>query len=101
MAFDLAKVFQSSAAFSLKKTATKIITWVKKNPLKALGLAVGVVIGIAAIWFLAPLAVAGVGAFFIGWAAHSSWYFIDNFSSVYFRNRHNPNSLEFQLAGKR
>lgn len=63
MAFDLAKVFQSSAAFSLKKTATKIITWVKKNPLKALGLAVGVVIGIAAIWFLAPLAVAGVGAF--------------------------------------
>lgn len=63
MAFDLTKVFSSSGAVSLKKTATKIVTWIKKNPLKALGIAVGVLVGVAAIWFLAPLAVAGVTAF--------------------------------------
>lgn len=63
MAFDLMAVFKSSSALSLKKTASKVVTWIKKNPLKALGIAVGVVVGIAAIWFLAPLVAAGVGAF--------------------------------------
>lgn len=61
--FDLSKVLNSSGAVSLKKKATKIVTWIKKNPLKALGIAVGLVVGAAAIWFLAPLAVAGIGAF--------------------------------------
>lgn len=63
MAFDLMAVFKSSGAVSLKKTASRIVTWIKKNPLKALGIAVGVIAGVAAIWFLAPLVAAGVGAF--------------------------------------
>lgn len=63
MAFDLIKLFQSSAAQKLKKEAKKLVTWVKKNPLKALGIAVGVVAGVAAIFFLGPLFAAGVGAF--------------------------------------
>lgn len=63
MAFDLMAVFKSSGAVSFKKTASKIVTWIKKNPLKALGIAVGVIVGVTAIWFLAPLLVAGAGAF--------------------------------------
>lgn len=63
MAFDLTKVFSSSGAVSLKKTATKIVTWIKKNPIKAFGLAVLGVVGIVAICFLGPLLAAGVGAF--------------------------------------
>lgn len=63
MAFDLMKIFESSAAQKLKQAGGKIVAWVKKNPLKALGIAVGVIAGVAAIFFLAPLLVAGVGAF--------------------------------------
>ena len=63
MAFDLVALFQGSAAQKLKKAAGKVTTWIKKNPLKALGIAVGVVAGVAAIFFLGPLLVAGVGAF--------------------------------------
>lgn len=63
MAFDLMKIFESSAAQKLKKATAKIGTWIKKNPLKALGIAVGVVAGVAAVFFLAPLLAAGVGAF--------------------------------------
>src|SRR5687768_10117143 len=63
LAFDLVALFNSSAAQKLKKAVGKVATWVKKNPLKALGIAVGVVAGVAAIFFLAPLLAAGVGAF--------------------------------------
>ncbi|AFZ22371.1 hypothetical protein [Allocoleopsis franciscana] len=63
LAFDLMAVFNGSAAQKLKKAATKVMTWAKKNPLKALGIAVGAIAGVAAIFFLAPLFAAGVGAF--------------------------------------
>lgn len=63
MAFDLLLAFNQSAAKKLKKAAGKIATWVKKNPLKALGIAVGAIAGVAAIFFLGPLLVLGAGAF--------------------------------------
>lgn len=63
MALDLFQVFNGGAFTKLKKATTKVITWVKKNPLKALGLAAIGLAGVAAIFFLGPLFVAGVGAF--------------------------------------
>lgn len=63
MAFDLTAVFNSSAAVRLSRVVSKVVTWVKKNPLKALGIAVGVIVGVAAIWFLGPLVAGAVGAF--------------------------------------
>lgn len=63
LAFDLVALFKSSGAQKLKKAVSNIATWVKKNPLKALGIAVGTIAGVAAIFFLAPLFAAGVGAF--------------------------------------
>lgn len=63
LAFDLMAVINSSAAQKLKKATANIATWIKKNPLKALGIAVGTIAGVAALFFLAPLLAAGVGAF--------------------------------------
>lgn len=63
LAFDLMAVFDNSASRKLKKAAKKVVTWIQKNPLKALGIAVGTIAGIAAIVFLGPLFAAGVGAF--------------------------------------
>lgn len=63
MAFDLVALFKGSAAQKLKKAVGRVATWVKRNPLKALGIAVGTIAGVAAIFFLAPLLAAGVGAF--------------------------------------
>lgn len=57
------KVLESSAAQKLKKAGGKVVSWIKKNPLKALGIAVGAIAGVAAIFFLAPVIAAGVGAF--------------------------------------
>jgi hypothetical protein len=63
LAFDLLAIFNSSAANKLKAAGTKVVSWIKRNPLKALGIAVGVIAGAACIFFLAPLVAAGVGAF--------------------------------------
>lgn len=63
LAFDLMKILNNSAAVSLRKKISKVVTWIKKNPLKALGIAVGIVAGAVAIWFLGPLIAGAVGAF--------------------------------------
>lgn len=63
LAFDLMAILNNSAAVSLRRKVAKVVTWIKKNPLKALGIAVGVVVGAAAIFFFAPLIAGAVGAF--------------------------------------
>lgn len=63
MAFDLMKVLDNSASRWLKRQTTKVINWAKRNPLKALGVAVGLVIGAVALFYVLPLAVGAIGAF--------------------------------------
>lgn len=62
--FDLVATFAGSAASKYIATNKPFITWAKKNPLKALGLAVGAVVGVAAVLFLSPFVIA-LGAAFL------------------------------------
>lgn len=64
MALDLIAAFAASAAAKLTATNKPFITWARKNPLKAFGLAVGALVGAAAIFFLSPFIIAG-GALFL------------------------------------
>ncbi len=61
--FDLLTVLATSTAANLGRKNKPMQTWIKKNPLKALGIAVGVAVGIAAIFICAPLFLGAVGAF--------------------------------------
>lgn len=61
--FDLIAVFANSASAKFTAGNKPLIAWARKNPLKALGLAVGALVGAAAVFFLAPLVIAGVGLF--------------------------------------
>lgn len=63
MAFDLIASFAAGAATKFVSQNKPFITWARKNPLKALGLAVGAVVGIAAIVFAAPFIIGLGGAF--------------------------------------
>lgn len=61
--FNLIAVFATSTAAKLTASNKPFITWAKKNPLKAAGLALGAIVGVAAVLFLSPFVVAGIGGF--------------------------------------
>lgn len=63
MALNLISILAGSLAQRWISKNKKIITWVRKNPLKTLGIAIGVVVGVAAIIFLSPYIIAGIGMF--------------------------------------
>ena len=63
LAFDLLAIFNGSAAQKLQKAVGKVVNWIQKNPLKALGIAVGIVAGAACIFFVAPALLAAGAAF--------------------------------------
>lgn len=60
---DLISVFVASSANQYLFKKFPIVAWARKNPLKALGLAMGALVGVAAIFFLAPLVIGGIGLF--------------------------------------